>query len=133
MAKKICEICGEKFEGHTRQKQCMKCLTEELNRRVIGAVCVVCGKRYIRQRSAQKYCSPECRKDAEKEQAEARKKNAIMNEKVARQMAKIREKSQIDQKIAEAAAAGISYGELQARRYLANIPPIDTRIRGKEE
>lgn len=127
MAKKICEICGEEFEGHTRQRQCMKCLTEGLNRRVIGAVCVVCGKRYIRHRSAQKYCSPECRKAAEKEQAEARRENAIRSGKVARQMAKIRRKSQIDQKVAEAATEGISYGELQARRYLANIPPIDTR------
>lgn len=130
MTIKICEICGEKFEGHTRQKQCMKCLTDELNQRVIGAVCVVCGKRYIRHRSAQKYCSPECRKAAEKEQAEARKENAIMNGKVARQMAKIRGKSHLDQNIEAARTQGISYGELQARRYIANIPPIDTRIGG---
>lgn len=42
-------------------------------------------------------------------------------------MKKIRSKSNLDQNIELASMQGISYGELQARRYLANIPPIDTR------
>lgn len=47
--------------------------------------------------------------------------------KVREQMKKIRSKSNLDQNIELASVQGISYGELQARRYLANIPPIDTR------
>ena len=47
--------------------------------------------------------------------------------KVREQMKKIRSKSNLDQNIELASMQGISYGELQARRYLANIPPIDTR------
>ena len=47
--------------------------------------------------------------------------------KVREQMKKIRSKSNLDQNIELASMQGISYGELQTRRYLANIPPIDTR------
>ena len=125
--KKTCEICGEEFEGRARQRQCMKCLTEELNRHVTGAECANCGKRYIRHRSAQKYCSPECRKAAEKKQAKAEWQ---YREKVKAKMQEIHKKSNLDQSIEIARMQGISYGELQARRYLANIPPIDTRIGG---
>ena len=47
--------------------------------------------------------------------------------KVREQMKKIRSKSNLGQNIELASMQGISYGGLQARRYLANIPPIDTR------
>lgn len=47
--------------------------------------------------------------------------------KVREQMKKVRSKSNLGQNIELASMQGISYGELQARRYLANIPPIDTR------
>lgn len=47
--------------------------------------------------------------------------------KVREQMKKIRSKSNLDRNIELASMQGISYGELQARRHLANIPPIDTR------
>ena len=50
--------------------------------------------------------------------------------KVREQMKKIRSKSNLDQNIELASIQGISYGELQARRYLANMPPIDIRIGG---
>ena len=50
--------------------------------------------------------------------------------KVREQMKKIRSKSNLDQNIELARRQGITYGELQARRYLANIPPIDTKIGG---
>ena len=48
--------------------------------------------------------------------------------KVREQMKKIRSKSNLDQNIELASVQGISYGELQARRYLESVPKIDTKI-----
>ncbi len=59
-----------------------------------------------------------------------KKKEHNHQEKARAKMREIHTKSNLDQNIELARRQGISYGELQARRYLANIPPIDTRIGG---
>lgn len=59
-----------------------------------------------------------------------KKKEHNHQEKARAKMREIHTKSNLDQNIELARRQGISYGELQARRYLANMPPIDIRIGG---
>ena len=77
-------------------------------------ICKICGKEFVKVGQEQ-ICSDECRKESYK--AYKQKYNRARYKK---QKLKEREKeSNLDKKIAEANSRGISYGELQAEKFIA--------------
>ena len=143
MIRKKCECCGRTlWMRSSSQTVCHRCFTEQQEKQQhLTGTCAVCGKEFVKTRSNQKYCNKVCQKREMRRRSlehyhrnkntRAREKTAYNHqEKVREKMQEIHTKSNLDQNIELARRQGISYGELQARRYLANIPPIDTRIGG---
>ena len=83
--------------------------------RKIG-ICKICGKEFIKVRQEQ-ICSDECRKESRRA-SERRYYRDLHPKKEAKDRKK---KSNLNEKIAEANRRGISYGELQAEKYVASI------------
>jgi hypothetical protein len=143
MIKKKCECCGRTlWMKSSSQAVCHRCFTKQQEKQQHSTgMCVVCGKEFVKTRSNQKYCCKVCQKNEMRRRnleryhcnksTRAQKKTECNHQEKARvKMREIRAKSNLDQNIELARRQGITYGELQARRYLANIPPIDTRIGG---
>ena len=147
MIRKKCEYCGRiLWMRSSAQEMCYRCFTEK--QKQLGnttGTCAICGKEFVKTRSNQKYCGPDCQKAGRRvrlqnykrtynQKKEIKSENMRASaewkrqEKARAKMREIHAKSNLDQNIDIARTQGISYGELQARRYLANIPPIDTRI-----
>lgn len=79
-------------------------------------ICKWCGKEFI-STGKEQICSDECRKESYKSY-----KQRYNRARYQKQRLKEREKeSNLDKKIAEANQRGISYGELQAEKYIASI------------
>lgn len=77
-------------------------------------ICKWCGKEFISTGKKQ-ICSDECRKESYKDY-----KQRYNRARYQKQRLKEREKeSNLDKKIAEANRRGISYGELQAEKFIA--------------
>lgn len=143
MIRKKCECCGRTlWMRSSSQTVCHRCFTEQQEKQqYLTGTCAVCGKEFVKTRSNQKYCSKVCQKREMRRRSlehyhrnkntRAREKTAYnRQEKVREKMQEIHTKSNLDRNIELAKMQGISYGELQARRYLANMPPIDIRIGG---
>ncbi len=113
---KTCIICGKVFRsiGHriTCSTECSykRTLnkTNENAARQIEVECSVCGKTFVKRKSQQKYtCSPECTKafgQAHKGKVDRTKKK--------------KKESQLIELNNEARRKGLTYGQLQAKRYL---------------
>ena len=149
MIRKKCECCGRVlWMRSSAQEMCYRCFTEK--QKQLGnttGTCAICGKEFVKTRSNQKYCGPDCQKAGRRvrlqnykrtynQKKEIKSENMRASaewkrqEKARAKMREIHAKSNLDQNIDIARTQGISYGELQARRYLANMPPIDIRIGG---
>lgn len=88
-------------------------------------VCEVCGKEYICKNPRQKYCSDECAKAALHKQVVFRSARSREMERERKRMGKRAKRVQTSHEAladaaVEARAAGMSYGQWQARRY-ANV------------
>lgn len=79
-------------------------------------ICKICGKEFVKVGQEQ-ICSDECRKKSYKE-TKLRYYRSLHPKKEAKDRKK---KSNLNEKIAEANQRGISYGELQAEKYMASI------------
>lgn len=143
MIQKKCKCCGRTlWMRSSSQEVCYRCFSKQQEKqRYPTGTCVVCGKEFVKTRSNQKYCGKACQKSEMRrrrmeqyhrdKRVKIRKKTEHNHqERIRAKMQEIHAKSNLDQNIKIAAIQGISYGELQARRYLANIPPIDTRLGG---
>lgn len=143
MIRKKCEYCGRiLWMRSSTQEMCYRCFTEK--QKQLGnttGTCAICGKEFVKTRSNQKYCGPDCQKAAKRirhqnycRKKEVKSRNTQVKaewkrqEKARAKMREIRAKSHLDQNIEVARMQGISYGELQARRYLESVPKIDTKI-----
>ncbi len=81
-------------------------------------ICPICGCTFVLDGGYRKYCSPKCRKTAEREASAERKRQARKTE----TKPKIAEPSPLSVITREANAAGMTYGRYVARK-AACMPP----------
>lgn len=144
LKEKKCEECGKLFMPKTSQQvtcseACRKIRARRAARewaathkqerkrtprepKTYKKVCEVCGKEYTCKNPRQKYCGEQCSKDALRKQITFRSARMHEMERDRKRMEK-REKrvqtshqSLVDASV-EARAAGMTYGQWQARRY----------------
>lgn len=85
--------------------------------KVIIKTCPICGKEFQWSNEHRKYCSSDCAAVAERRQnAEVQKRSK--NKRRTKNKMKSVKTGNLKQKIDQARALGISYGKLQAMRYL---------------
>lgn len=79
-------------------------------------ICKWCGKEFV-STGKERICSDECRKESYKEYKQ--RYNRARHQK--KKLKEREEKSNLNEKVAEANRRGISYGQLMAERYIASI------------
>ena len=106
MEEKLCVICGKPLSKRAIRRGAVccgaSCAAKNRPSRARVCVCVNCGREFVGGSVLALYCSKRCG-------IEYRKKASMPPESRL---------SQIDKISAEARDAGLSYGQLQARRYL---------------
>lgn len=117
-----CPVCGKEFERTNSRKVycCRRCKEKARRTRKNKTaennetkICIVCGKEFETNQPKTVCCSPECKYERQKELS---RENAAK-----KRMAKLeaeKKKRGFAIKTAEARRLGISYGMLQAERYL---------------
>ena len=105
MGEKLCVICGKPLSKRAIRRGAVccgaSCAAKNRPSRARVCVCVNCGREFVGGSVLALYCSKRCG-------IEYRRKQAADTPRL----------SQIDKISAEARDAGLSYGQLQARRYL---------------
>lgn len=107
-----CVVCGKTFvTGDSRKimcsRYCQKLRTKDLNETIIDELCPVCGTYFSKKRtSKRKTCSEEC--------AVTLRANSVRE-------TKKKKKNSLEKLVSEASEKGISYGQLQAQRLLAEM------------
>lgn len=83
----VCQFCGEKFS--VPHKIAVKYCSERCRWssyyapkiKTVTKICETCGNEFVTTKSQQKFCSEDCRRNAEKKRlAEAKKKEEVSNE-----------------------------------------------------
>lgn len=115
---KECIVCGKTFiTGDSRKimcsRECQKLRQRYLQNELVGDYCEVCGKYFERTRiSSRATCSTACahkmRAKTVSEPKEPKKK-------------KTKKKSSLEMLVQEASEKGISYGQLQAQKLMAEM------------
>ena len=110
---KECIVCGKSFATDdcrkiTCSRECQKARQRELQRKTIGDYCDVCGRYFERPISSSRAtCSSECAKKL--------RSNGVSKTK------KKKPKSSLALLVEEAREKGISYGQLQGQKLLAEM------------
>lgn len=86
----------------------------EIQSEYSGKACPICGKRFVAY-TKRKYCSDECSRIAQ-----ANSKKSVNSEK-RKEKKKEKHVSQLTELTREARAKGMSYGQLQAQKYLEQM------------
>lgn len=96
-------------------------------------ICEICGTHFVASKSNAKYCCKECKRTANRA-ANRRKWDRHKEEyKVKEKMKKRARKSNLVELQREANRLGISYGKLQAMKYLEEEKREKVNIKGIEE
>ena len=105
MQEKLCVICGKPLSKRAIRRGAVccgaSCAAKNRPSRARVCVCVNCGREFVGGSVLALYCSKRCGIEYRRKQA-----------------ADVPRLSQIDKISAEARNVGLSYGQLQARRYL---------------
>lgn len=86
-------------------------------------ICVICGKEFEKKSENAILCSDECRKLRKKQRNKEYdyKRYYILKKKTQEKKKKEKHKSRFNELTAEAKACGMSYGMLQAKRYMESM------------
>lgn len=129
---KICPVCGKVFKDNSRTFCSPECnhkhakeRAKELQSMPVEAECFVCGKPFTKRRYSERTtCSNECNKILRtsriKDSWDARMPTPEQKNDVASRKNK-KKKSQLNKLVKEANKRGISYGQLQAQKYLEEM------------
>ena len=127
MDEAFCEICGQAFTKERKnQRYCAVC-KDRIKRdyevwiskpyRQKRLHCIVCGKEIKRKRS-QHTCSKRCAAILSSIASGIRAEQCKKQNKKKRRVKKVKPMSKLGQRIAEAKALGMDYGEYMAMRYM---------------
>lgn len=127
MDEAFCEICGQAFtKKRNDQKYCAVC-KDRIKREYKAwankpcreklLYCIVCGKEIKRKRS-QNTCSVRCANILSSIASGIRAEQCKKQNKKKRRVKKVKPMSKLGQRIAEAKALGMDYGEYMAMRYM---------------
>ena len=109
---KECIVCGRTFTtGDSRKimcsRFCQKLRSKELNSAIVDELCPVCGTYFPKKRSSHRQtCSEKC--------AATLRRNSVRE-------TKKKKKDNLEKLVEEARNRGISYGQLQGQRLLAEM------------
>lgn len=127
MDEAFCKICGQAFTKKRKdQKYCAVCKDrikreykawEDKPYRKKLLYCIVCGKEIKRKRSPNT-CSVRCANILRSIASGIRAEQCKKQNKKKRRVKKVKPMSKLDQRIAEAKALGMDYGEYMAMRYM---------------
>ena len=117
---KACPECGKRFRPKGAQKYCCAvCEVEHAQKKaaekkvVIGR-CELCGQPFVKNHPREHYCSESCELEVN---GKLKKDKRPMDHESIKERRRLSQ-THIDEAVAEAKAAGITYGQLKARQYM---------------